>query len=247
MNHSKVKSLLLLSASLWSLNTKAQIEKGTLFVGGRSSFGTTNSSISNPFGSSDSKGTNFSIVPQAGYYVNKNWAFGLGFTFNSVNGTENSLNVVTADYRKVKNQKKDFGFNLLARYNKALSKRFAFFVHSNLSTSLMSKEKITLDESRGSIKVDTTTINEGRFGQSPNFKLEIQPGITYFITPKFGIDATFASVFVNYSSTKATASNQNTKSSNFNLGYYFQPSNFWLGVHYYFAPKPKKQVVEEME
>lgn len=243
----KAKIVILLAASAISTSSFAQIEKGTVFIGGRSVFSTSSSSLSSTSGSSDSKSTGFSIEPQAGYYVSKNWAIGLGFTIRTSNSTQNDLNIGTTDFANQQKQQNDFGFNLLARYNKALSKRFAFFVNGTLSTGLWYKEKNTIEQKTGPTTIMNTTIIESRFGQSPNFNLDIRPGVTYFITPKFGIEATFASVFASYSSSKPTTSNQNIKSSAFNLGYNLYPAGFGLGVHYYFAPKPQKLVEEEVQ
>ncbi|MES2477496.1 MAG: outer membrane beta-barrel protein [Bacteroidota bacterium] len=247
MNKRKIKSLLFASISMLSISANAQIEKGTVFIGGRSSFSTSSSSASSPLGSRDSKSTGFSIEPQAGYYVSKNWAIGLGLNVRTANSTTNDLNSVTTDFTKQQKQEYYFGFNFLARYNKTLSKRFAFFVNGTLSTGIWNKEKNTTEQKTGPTTISNTTINEGNFGESPNFNLDIRPGVTYFVTPKLGIEATFASIFASYGSSKATASNQNIKSSAFNLGYNLYPAGFALGVHYYFAPKPKKQATEETE
>lgn len=243
----KAKIVLLFATSILSTSSFAQIEKGTVFMGGRSSFSTSSSSVSSPWGSTDSKGTGFSIEPQAGYYISKNWAIGLGFNFRTSNSTQNDLNIISTDFANQQKQQNDFGFNLLTRYNKALSKRFAFFINGTLSTGLWYKEKKTIEQKTGPTTIINTTINEGKFGQSPSFFLDIRPGVTYFITSKFGVEATFASVYASYSSSKPTASNQNIKSSVFNLGYNLYPAGFGLGVHYYIAPKPKKQIQEEAE
>ena len=243
MNKQKIS--LFLAATAVSISSWAQIEKGTDIMGGRSSFSTNSSSVSSPLGSTDSKGTSFSIEPQYGYYLSKNWAILLGFNLGISNATQNNFNSVTNDFDKRKIQRNNFGFNVQTRYNKALSKRFAFFLQGTLGANISGKEKTTIEQKIGPTISKNTMVNVGKFGESPNFNLDIRPGVIYFVTPKLGIEATFASVYASFSSTKATAANQNTKASAFNLGYNLYPAGFSLGVNYYITPKPKPQTQEE--
>ena len=61
-------------------------------------------------------------------------------------------------------------------------------------------------------------------------KLELTPGLVYFITPKFGIEGTMGSLSYQYSgiSLKGDSGGYNYSSFTLNL------SNYYLGLNYYF-------------
>lgn len=151
----------------------------------------------------------------------------------------------TLNYREQERTENSMGFSILARYNKALSKRFAFFAEGTLTTDILNKTKNYLKETNGGITTVVSGEVNGKIGQSIN--LVVRPGIAYFVSSKFGVDATFASLFANYANIKPDPANGNTSQKSFSTGYSFFPAALSLGVHYYIAPKPKKQIREEEE
>lgn len=78
----KAKIVLLLAASAISTSSFAQIEKGTVFLGGRSNFSFNPSETSNNFGNNKTNSIFFSLSPRAGYYLSKSFAIGLGLDYN---------------------------------------------------------------------------------------------------------------------------------------------------------------------
>lgn len=242
----KAKIVLLLAASAISTSSFAQIEKGTVFLGGRSNFSFNPSETSNNFGNNKTNSIFFRLSPRAGYYLSKSFAIGLGLDYNYDRGY-NMVNALapTLMYQENESIGNSLNLSILARYNKALSKRFAFFIDGTISTGVFSKTSDYQKLTTGGMTTITTQEINGKVGQSINF--DFRPGIVYFISPKFGIEATFASVYGNYTNIKPEAKNGNMSANNFLLGYNLYPAGFGLGVHYYFAPKPKKLVEEEVE
>lgn len=242
----KAKILLLLAASSISTSSFAQIEKGTVFLGGRSNFRFNPSENSNIFGKNKTNSTFFSLSPRAGYYLSKSFAIGLGLEYNYDRGY-NMVNALapTVMYQENESIGNSLNLSILARYNKALSKRFAFFIDGTISTGVFSKTSDYQKQTTGGTTTITTQEINGKIGQSINF--DFRPGIVYFVSPKFGLEATFASVYGNYTNIKPEAKNGNMSANNFLIGYNLYPAGFGLGAHYYFAPKPKKQVEQLVE
>lgn len=246
MNPKKITSLILLALSLGSTNANAQIEKGTIFLGGISAFSASPREISDMNGSQKTNSTYFWINPRGGYYLSKSFALGVSLDYHySRNYQMNNTLAPVLQSSEQETIQNSLGFSILARYNKPLSKRFAFFAEGTLSTQLWDKSKNYLKETNGGITTVISGESKGKIGR--NIELVVRPGITYFVSPKFGIDATFASVFANYANVKPDAANGYTSSKGFSTGYSFFPAVLSLGAHFYIAPKPKKQIREEEE
>ncbi|MFA6152076.1 MAG: hypothetical protein WC716_12190 [Chitinophagaceae bacterium] len=246
MNPKKITMLLIAGLTLGSIHTNAQIEKGTTFLGGSSAFNMMPDEYSDPTSKTKSNSTNFWINPRAGYYLSKSFALGLslGYHYSRDYQMNTILTPVLQSSERERTQN-SLGFSILARYNKSISKRFAFFAEGTLSTDILNQSNNYIKETNGGNTTVASGETKGKIGQ--NLSILLRPGIVYFVNPKFGIDATFASVFADYSNVKPEAANGNLSSKRLNMGYSFFPSGISLGAHYYIAPKPKKQIREEEE
>lgn len=128
----------------------------------------------------DVKNNTFSIAPSVGYFVTPNVAIGarVGYTNSTAKYTEANVNF--------SNEVNAFEIGAFGRYYWMPTSRFSIF--SELAANY-ANAKNTLNA--GNVSVDN---------KANGFNIALAPGINYFLSPNFALEATWG--IINYSSVK---------------------------------------------
>jgi len=221
-------SLILLFIFTLTFSAHSQISKGTWMLGGNLSLGS--------FSSKDfkadpilSQSANFSITPRVGWFIRENLVIGLSpsYSFSSQN-----TNSPAQD-----NRTSSFSFAPFIRTYKTLYEKWAIFADFN---------GISVNFASSKYEGDNIPIREAS-SQGYQLGIFVSPGVTYFITPKVGIEASLGSLGFGFSRTrtkeKITNSNEPFEketvynSSNGGLSMSSLIQNIALGIHIYLPGK----------
>ncbi len=201
-----MKRLTLLMASIIFLHTAhAQIEKGSLFIGG--SLGFNNYKTQNtPPSYNPAKQSAWNISPQIGRAIQKN--FIVGVQVNAGGNTNESVNTGTT----YKNNSTSYGLNFFLRKYYPVASKWMLFGEAGVGGGI----------STGSNKANDTKVASIK---GWNAGLNIVPGISFNVSKKLWLEMSFVSLAsVGYSSTKQNAVSpsgeilNSSKTTNFNAG-----------------------------
>lgn len=180
--------------------TQAQIKKGSLFLGGDLSVGTTNTKNSND--ENISKQNNFGISPVAGIAVKDNFIAGVSL---NAGFSENK-------YPNQPTQKgNSFGAGVFARHYKNIGKSgFYVFVQNSLGAGY------------GEQRYGSTTYNDTRKIKTFTVNLSMYPGLSYSVSRKLHLETGFNNLLnINYSNEKNQYWNpatSTTRTNRFSIG-----------------------------
>ncbi|MCF2442900.1 hypothetical protein L0657_02945 [Dyadobacter sp. CY345] len=158
---------------LWlSIPVKAQLEKGTKYLGGTVNLTGVHgkSSVST---TTKSNQVNISPEIQLGKFIKDNRLVGLGVGAN-LNLIWFKDNSNTDDYKNKTNYNQFF-LSPYIRHYKSLNSKFAIFLNSSVDLSYLSIKSQT----------DFLSSSENGYG----IALNIVPGISYWITPRFALES----------------------------------------------------------
>ncbi|MCW3075247.1 MAG: hypothetical protein JWP69_2316 [Flaviaesturariibacter sp.] len=171
-----MKKLLLVAVAAVSasLASNAQINKGTVLLGG--SIGASTSEAEQ--GIFNQKERSFSLSPTVGYTIRTNTVLGIGFSYghgkSSFSGDNTSSN--------------HFGGHLFLRRYKSLSKSFYLYGEAGLGYRESESEQF-----------HTTT--DKSIGEQKNFFINLTPGVAYAVNKRIHLEASINSIAsVGYSS-----------------------------------------------
>ncbi len=193
-------------ATLFMLNTNAQITKGKILVGGQISAASNKSSIvsqpfpnplPNPFPSTQANSNKAAVIGiSIGKAIKENKVVGFNFTTYSFNDKRTSVGF---DTTTIKSNQYEVG--VFYRQYKKLAKDLNFFVQFD-AAAVFGKEKITYTN------LSPYNLNEKQNGG----KLFFSPGISYAILKKLQLEITMPSlVSVSFFHSKQTAENPNLR------------------------------------
>lgn len=169
-------SLLVTLAFFIATALQAQINKGSILVGGMLSYSSQKSELSSP--SSTSKNSAFTISPAVGIAVKQNLIVGIGASYLRLS----SSNPETTGY----------GGNIFVRKYLPLGKGFYLFGQSAAYVNHIKTEQ-------GNLPYTFTTDN------TINGGLSFHPGVSYAVNRKIHLELDFNSIlYANYSSEKTT-------------------------------------------
>lgn len=200
------RTLLLIAISVIAFKGHAQTEAGKFMLGGGALF---NSTKSSPF---NIKGTVIAIIPQAGYFVQKNLAIGLAIGYQ--HQTYNSNNINSEVINTSKNQINTFVIAPFARHYTNITEQFRFF--GQLSVPMNFGTTKANDPVSGDFVKQSTNRNIGA---------KISPGFAFFpggskVSFEFSVDGlSYNHASTTYDSSVPAYNNGNKVSSNqFNIG-----------------------------
>jgi hypothetical protein len=193
----------------------AQPQKGQWLLGG--TLDAANQTFNSSTNPNESKLNQFGIEPKVGFFVARKWALGITAGF-AQSGNKTSLE---------KSQSRSNSLALFARYYQPVRDKLSIFGElSGISYTTAASSKTAQD---GTVENEfkSTALRTGLF---------IRPGITYFITPRIGIETGFGSLGYGYSASRSTMKRPDETTENkskgfsggFNLSY-----NFNMGVLFY--------------
>jgi hypothetical protein len=196
-----MKKLTLLCAALLLCCTGfAQIEKGDIQLGGSVQF--------NSMDIEDINFQQFNISPRAGLFLSGTTSLGLQIDYSST-----KQDVFSAQNGEVlESTSNQFIFSAYARFHKAVSENFYLYLQPAIGFGT------------GKAKLDGTEL-----GDLSSFNLGVGPGLTYFLSPRFALEATWGAV--SYTSTKIDGPISSETSNSFDIG--LNLDNIGLGISYY--------------
>ncbi len=211
------------------LQTNAQIESGTKYIGGTigGSARTT---------TSDYKTSSFNVQPSVGYFLNSNWMIGLSTEYNVTNA-ENYATIYIGGYNQhaVTYSLKSTVIKLgpAVRYYYHVSDRFSLFGEGSIGVILVkdkhTAENVEFYSDPNPYYRGTTTISKYE-----KLRVGLAPGIVYFPTPRIGIElkANVMSYQTNLSDEKTQALFSISNKSEFNAT--FNLASTSIGAGFYF-------------
>lgn len=183
---------------------KAQFSKGDVIVGGNLNVSTTSTKAKN----TDKKETDtkFGISPKVGVALNSNWV--IGIFAESKFGSDKT-------FEDVKTKTLDITPGIFVRnYHMIGQSKFAFFAEANAGYHF-----------------GNTKVNDNKFSTVNGFKVNVLPGITYFVTKHFMVEGAFGGLSYGYDQTKLEANGAKANTSSFDFNF---PKEFSLGVNWIF-------------
>ena len=212
-----------------TLSAHSQISKGTWLLGGDLSFGS-NSSTNSVVNTPTTQSNYFNLTPRVGWFISNNLVIGLSpsYSSGSQKTTGNNAGTTTTS---------GFAIAPFVRYYKPLNEKWAIFAEFNGIGVNFSSSKFEGNNAPNIIETSSQGYSLGIF---------VRPGVTYFISPKVGIEASLGSLGYGFSHTKTKGKNTNqqpleqemvynSSSGGINLSAALQ--NISLGIHIYLSGK----------
>ena len=216
---------------IFSLQTKAQIQKGAILLGGSISFNSQDNNLdrlASGVSFLDENETDFlSLQPQAGIFVSESLLLGIGLKYEY-------QYIKDADYRE--GNATNFFSNKanLTLYNAYIQKFFKltdnFFFSPTLNVFLGS----------GTREIRGTFTN--RDGDLSAFEIELTPGLTYFVSEKWAATARIGELYYRrLKDEKEITSALSTEEENVGkvYGLNFGLNSFAVGVRYFLRNNPE--------
>lgn len=212
-----------------ALSTNAQVTKGSLMFGGSLGANVTMESTQKVTGAADTKRpgyTEWNFSPTVGYFIGNGLALGLSFNVSS----NYVYSITTNDGNTTENiMRSDLGVSLFARKYMLITEKVYF--HGQGALGYTSGSFTTRKTVGSSGLADDDKNNFSNIG------INITPGLTYFVSPKWGIDFSLNNILAyNMTTTKTetefAGSNvtRERTSGNFSIGAGLIPT---LGLFYY--------------
>jgi hypothetical protein len=234
-----MKNLILVLIVLFgiTLNSSAQIQKGAMLIGGNVSFNVQERNeefrIYNFALEDYYKRTFLSAHPQFGIFINESMLLGIGINYEFIE--TKSRRVYLVSYRESESNQKS---NLIF-FNPYFKKFFKLKEKIFLTTSLnfligfgkrkMESEGDYVDNYKSELKIF-------------EYRLNISPGLTYFLNDKWALNANIGELF--YSHTKETpddykGGSEKPKNIEKNYGLSLKFNTFSIGIQYYLRNNSK--------
>ncbi|MBC7922725.1 MAG: outer membrane beta-barrel protein [Ferruginibacter sp.] len=225
---SQIRNGILVWAMVLSMHAHAQTGKGKVLLGG--SLGITSSAERDKLANGQTlkqNGRGFSVNPGIGFFVADGWALGIDLGYESFFSESTALG---SSASTIEQTNRVFSVSPFARYYRMLGDRISFFGQATVGSLSSGTNETTPATSTQGGKTIFTGYQVG---------LGITPGVTYFISPKVGIEASLGllSYFYDRFETKLEAQGfaqpqTSTRSSNaFNFS--FDLSTFRIGAKVY--------------
>jgi len=228
-NYYMKKQILAFAIGLLSFNLTAQINKGTYMLGGEVSYSGTH--IDNEYSTSGQlinggyKSNNLAIRPQIGEMITNSLMLGIGLNYE-LNTLKISTISSTTDFRREESSKMILINPYLKKF-RAITKKFYFTTTFNFLAG----------------------IGKGKYANAYNsyfetelkeFRINITPGLTYFLSDKWAISGSFGRAYYNYQSEKPSESisifkEPNNVTQNYGLDFSLQSLN--IGFHLFIKDK----------
>ncbi|MPQ48889.1 hypothetical protein GCQ56_17970 [Marinifilum sp. N1E240] len=219
--------LLLFAFSLMS-NLNAQIQKGSIIIGGDLNYnGKDYSQKPSPVGNLtiNRESNNLKIAPQISFFASESTLIGLGLTFEhsdykNIQRTiyQDGTSVIHSEEITSKEKRNLFLINpYVTKYSK-LKDKFYFTTRVNLMV--------------GFGKQDDSKLTE--------FRVNATPGLAYFVSNKWALTCNVGQIYYNRTRSKLDMDNFSNKSINEDYGINVKFNSFTIGFQYVMNKKSKK-------
>jgi hypothetical protein len=233
-------TLLIFTALVLSINSSAQLNKGSMMISGRFNYSKNNSTTkdtsifaSNPI----NDGKSFNLNLSYGYFVADNIVVGIyGGYGNSNSKSENTqFNGSGFIYNRNSFTNSGLSAGVFSRYYKWLGKsKFAIF--GSLTAGYNSGKQ----QQKQSSQYGASIIENNSHADYSVMSIGFNPGLVYFFTKRIAVETSFGNMGYstrlsrNYS---ANDSYSETRNSSFDTNLSLSLSNLYWGVNFYFGGK----------
>lgn len=224
-----MKKILLVAFVAMAMGVNAQIEAGKLMIGGSLGFSTSGGSTENTVGGTTvttegAKGFNFNFLPQVGYFLNENMAFGagLGYEFSKTSWKSDFM----GEDRDYYSKEGIMNFAPFARYYKSTGDHSFAFGEFAIPLGFGSRNSNDWDTNTSGDAVEVENDPTKVF----NLGVHLSLGFNYFLNDKCALEAKWAALQFNSSSltTEGDGYSSVNKSNSFGLG--FDMTAFTIGL-----------------
>ncbi len=204
----------------------AQLSKGNLLVTGAFSVGSTSEENTVAGKTTDGPSTsNFSIIPNVSYFLSDRFAVGLELGYSRL--SSEVVDVTSSGTITTKTVTGGLGLSPFVRYYIPLGQKFYFYGQGGFGfTSGKIENTITTFSSFFNRTTEVKTESD-----LSAFNVGFRPGVTYFFTDRFALDASFG--LLNFSNSTTKLGNSETKNSELNFN--IIPSSLTFGLSYRFG------------
>jgi hypothetical protein len=211
----------------------AQTQKGKIVIGGQINLSGNNDYSVDTLNSYEYSSFGFQISPEAGYFISDHLAIGGSLIFGISNYSTTYKNPgQTPSKLKFETNSTNYGVGVFARYYLKLTDKF-YFCATGEAAYRYEPQKVKYTYNDPDYIYPTNNPSTQKIHRN-TFSVRIAPGLTYFITPKLGIQGSFGNLRYSNSTSKNTSLNfdnhDNSESYGINLGL----SSLYLGLNYYF-------------
>lgn len=188
-----MKKVLLGLLVAFAISLSAQIENGKILIGGEVGFSSSSQSSVAPVAVDIRKSMSLTILPQVGYAISENLAFGLGIGYQYDKNTE--IDDLTGAGKTFDNVDKQgmFIISPFARYYQSTGEKSFAFAEFALPLGFGSSNGTKLNTAMDNVE-DANLRSLSAFGINLSF------GFNYFLNDKCALEAKW--VALNYNSTK---------------------------------------------
>jgi hypothetical protein len=204
------------------INASAQIARGTKFAGLALNFNGANTNNQNTDYSYKQKNWGIGLNPEYAAFLKDNFALGIGLNFSYGGSKSESSNLDSQSSSRSINT--NYSIRPFIRNYKMLGQKFGIFLHSSFSASI-GKQKTKNSNEEGNSENQYNTLGLG---------LSVGPGIVYFISEKWVVEATTGSAGFYYTSSKSISPSSTYKNTNFGADFNVGLNSWGLGLKYYF-------------
>jgi hypothetical protein len=230
------KTAITLMLIAFSLMHSAQVKKGMFMVGGSVGYNSSKNDNLDTTGkiTRTDKFSRLDLGIRAGYFISDHFLIGILFSQISTSQIQTDFNP-NKTVNKTTNTGSTIAPGLFCRYYKPIGEsRFAVFGQLAASYGMGgTKGSNEFTAANGTItKTDNKTTEN-------SVTVYLQPGVTYFLTKKIGVEAYFGNV--GYTSTNTKTYNKDGKvatennEGQFNSHLTFNLSSVFLGINFYFG------------
>jgi hypothetical protein len=220
----KLKLVITIALSAFTLSTIAQTEKGTFLLGGSISYASSTNKVEHT--SDYSKSHAYTISPKMGYFIENNFAIGTKLQFSrNKNRYSTSVTVDQNGSQRLIDQGTEtntYGISPFARYYVNITEQLKFYAEFEMSFERAKAKRLS---------------NDGDF-LAPYFRYTIyrpalSPGLVLFPSKKWAIEFSFPLLsFESRDYTEALNGGQKANTNAFNFGLNtFTPQ---IGINYHF-------------
>lgn len=213
--------ILTLAALTIVIASSAQINKGAILVEGSMSFDISEADVD---GSGTNSGTiqettQFAFRPQIGFFTSQSWQLGVGLGYNFNQSTIDD----PLDFADVKMTSNIFSINSYIRKYISINDKLFLTITGNVGYGFGKSKRDYQDD----------TYNTDTEADNYNIQVSIGPGLSYFVSNRWAITATFGQLYYFYNKIKVDDSFDSYESTNNNYGLSFRFNTFGVGVQYF--------------
>lgn len=211
---------------LLSVTTFAQLEKGTILLGGGVGFGSSNSFSENTGIYSESKANSFSFSPDAGFFFHDNWVLGISLPFSWSKSTSTSAAASGVADFSTESKNSSWGVAPFVRRYFPFGEKISAFGQVQAGYSQISSKVIPNGNE------DASSGND-----SNSFNATASLGLSYFPKTWLGVNLSVSPLSYTSSSWEDHGYTENAEGDSSGFSFGVDTSMITLGVNFFLSKK----------